>query len=346
MVREVVLNPISSCRPRRDSVSKKGERTVATTCDTVSRERLQELMTVSKCLSDGMSQKDVADQLGKGEPAISLLKREALAYGILRVTYHPPRLSDLESRLKDKLTPYRIRDVVVCARDVGVAAARYYETIVDIGHTLVLDGGITVSDFVAALASVSLPPSLTVIPLCADPPSYDVSAYECMTRLATLFPGVVHCEKLPHLTSPQLDKDHRRIRRLAASADTVVLGCGPWKAGFTASEFLRNLGLRPQRFRAKYRNVTCVCGYCALDYMGRLVRLRHVERLMPRALDFDGIRKLSASSDSRVILLAQTANKAASVLNSLAAGMASVVIVDEDLARSLLRICEEGSGAV
>jgi DNA-binding transcriptional regulator LsrR (DeoR family) len=182
-------------------------------------------MRVSKLLSEGVPQKEVAKHLDVATTTITRWKKEALACRMLRITYHPPQLPELELALQKKLAPYGVRDVLVCRKDVGVTAARYYAASAKNDHTLVVDGGVTVSDFVTALASVNLPP-LRVIPICADPPSYRVSAYECMTRLATLFPGTVRCEKLPHLTSPELAKDHRRIQRLAAKAEVVVLGCG------------------------------------------------------------------------------------------------------------------------
>jgi DNA-binding transcriptional regulator LsrR (DeoR family) len=289
----------------------------------------------------------VAKQLGMAPSTVTRRKEKALRCRILRVSYHPPRKQELESDLLTVLKPYKVREIVVCARDVGVAAARYYSSLVEDGHTLVLDGGITVSSFVSALGSATLPLSLRVIPLCADPPSYVVSAYECMTRLATFFPGAVMCEKLPHILSPELDNDHRRIRRLADKADAVVLGCGPWKRGFTANKFFRNLGIPPGRIRADYPRITCVCGYCALDDQGNHVPWpAGIGKLLPRSLDFEGIVSLSASDGARVILLAETAKKGPAVYHSIKAGMANVLIADEGLAVSLLKIARRAARSI
>jgi DNA-binding transcriptional regulator LsrR (DeoR family) len=59
---------------------------------------------------------------------------------------------------------------------------------------------------------------------------------------------------------------------------------------------------------------------------------------MPRSLAFNDIRSLAANPERRVMLLAQTGEKAAAVLCSLRARLANVLVADETLAKSLLNV--------
>src|SRR5262249_49496926 len=159
------------------------------------------------------------------------------------------------------------------------------------------------------------------IPLAADPPSYVVSAYELMTRMAVKYPAQVRCEKLPYLQGALLNGIHRKVREKARSADFVFLGVGPWDRPFTALAFVRRLGEDPEQLGRKYSEVACMCGYCALDRAGGHIPLREVEAKMPRALTFRQLRRLAGGDRCQVVLLAATLEKLDAVLTALRAGV-------------------------
>jgi len=301
-----------------------------------SRAQQRDLLAVSALLSEGKSQVEIARVLGKAPATINRRKQDAVACGVLRLAFHPPRIVALEFELTRLLAPFGVRSVLVFADHVAAGAARFFEEAIRDRKlsTVVLDGGRTISCFVDFLADALLTP-LRVLPLCADPPSYLASAYESMTRLKTMFPHLVECEKLPHLVTPVLRQEHRRIQQVAARADIVLLGCGPWEADFTASEFVRNLGMVPSRIRNKFKNVSSVCGYCALTDCGVHVPLAEVDVLMPRSLSFTAIRALARQRDKHVVLLAGTATKTHAVMDAVRGRMPNTLILDENLAGSL-----------
>jgi DNA-binding transcriptional regulator LsrR (DeoR family) len=142
--------------------------------------------------------------------------------------------------------------------------------------------------------------------------------------------------RVPYSQSPSLQKDREKAERLARKADFVFLGVGPWKQKFTALEFVHHLGHDPSELRRRYQNVRAVCGYHAIDDDGKYIPLRVISKVMPHALPFGGLLKLAKKRTVRVVLLARSKAKATAVLCAIRARIANTLIVDEDIAISLL----------
>jgi hypothetical protein len=174
-------------------------------------------------------------------------------------TLCPPLDLELARRLRDRLQGTTLREVLISPPGrtaVAMAAARFFEQVV--GHsnmTVVLDGGLTIGEMVDGLKP-GLFEGVTIAPIASDPPSYDVGAYELMTRLSVKYPVRVRCLKPPLRLDPVLEADHEAVRRAAADADVVLMGrghCAP------ASAPSNSCGISPglDRIRATYLRIAC-----------------------------------------------------------------------------------------
>lgn len=284
-------------------------------------------------------QKQIADRLGVHPSTVSRLLAEARSRGLVHFTLCPPLDLDLARRLRERFPDSTLREVLVSPPGrtaVAMAAARCFEQSVGRSNmTVVLDGGLTVGDMVDGLKPGQFE-GVTIAPIASDPPSYDVGAYELMTRLSVKYPVRVHCLKPPLRLGPILAPDHEAVRRAAAHADVVFIGAGPPRPGFSALEFMRHLGLDLEHIRATYPQINCLCGYHPLDQHGEPVRMPELEERLPRTLRFEDLKALAAGEQCRSILMAAGADKAGAVSGVIRAGLCNMLVADRDLALALL----------
>lgn len=286
-------------------------------------------------------QKQIADRLGVHPSTVSRLLAEARSRGLVHFTLCPPLDLELARRLRDRLQGTTLREVLISPRGrtaVAMAAARFFEQVV--GHsnmTVVLDGGLTIGEMVDGLKP-GLFEGVTIAPIASDPPSYDVGAYELMTRLSVKYPVRVRCLKPPLRLDPVLEADHEAVHRAAADADVVLIGAGPLRPRFSALEFMRHLGLDLDRIRATYLRIACLSGYYPLDEHGGSVRMPELEERLPRTLRFEDLKTLAVGDRCRSILVAAGAEKAGPVASVVEAGLCNTLVADRDLALELLRL--------
>ena len=320
----------------------------AKTLDEYPRERLPMLLGLCELVCTGrLHLQDAAMKLGISLPKASRLKREAEDLNILCTKYYPPQEAILEAKLQGYLRRYGFCEVRVCKASVPQMAARYFEENVESGHTVILDGGSTVRDFVDSLRGESAG-NLRVVPICADPPSYEASSHELSVVMAAKYQSLRYRVRVPYSLSSGLRRDQRMAEQIARKADFVFLGVGPWRRKFTALEFVRHLGYDPETLRQRHRNVKAVCGYYGIDGGGNQVFLKGIDDVMPRALPFGELLNLARKEkNTRVVLLARSRAKVAAVKCAIRARIANRLIVDEDIAISLLNdpaICAEPNG--
>lgn len=294
------------------------------------------MLRAAELFCDGKSQKAIARKLKMSAASVSRLLTLARRQGFIRVSLCPPTDLRASQKLEQLLAPFGIRRVIVAGQNtisVGQAAARFFEECSKRSVTVVLDGGATLAGFVKALVPRSYD-KVRIVPICTDPPSYAVSAYELMMRMATTFP-TVDCIKLPYATDRLLDSLHEHGRSVAQNADYVFLGAGPWSRGFTALEFVRHLGIEPISLKKQYPQVAAVCGYLAFDSCGKPIRLKKVDHRIRRALDYSDIRRLATTS-CHVALVAATNRKAAAIRAVIKARLCNTLVLDSTLAEALI----------
>jgi DNA-binding transcriptional regulator LsrR (DeoR family) len=291
----------------------------------------------------GKSRRRIAAELNVSRATVSRLLTYARRHRLVQYVL-APRVEELLSEfLLEQLRPWGIRTVLVAAGEgraiVGHTAARHFEDVAGPETTLILDGGLTVRDFVTALA-LQQRRRLTIVPIAADPPSYQVSASELITVLATKC--VIHVvRRPPHLArllqkSRPLQEKLAEVRAVAAKANFVVLGLGPWKPGFTAQDFVYDLGLSPVSLSSARNPVAAVCGYFALTTTGESVEWKKVERYMPHALEFKSLQALAAQADTHVLIVAASADKCHALSAAVRARIGNTLVLDKALALALL----------
>ncbi len=207
----------------------------------------------------GKTQKEIASKLGVSTATVSRLLRYARQHGFVRVAIHPPRNVELARRVQELFSGSTVREVIVVSngrKAVGQAAARFLEEHGFAECSVLIDGGYTVFEFVESLAMTTLA-NLTIIPAANDPPSYDVSAFELMTRLAARIDGA-ECLKLPYASSSFLEPYFRKAHDAAKQTDFAFIGAGPWSRGFTALEFIKHLGEDPNKLELQSLDISAV----------------------------------------------------------------------------------------
>lgn len=309
--------------------------------DSYPPDRLDRLVQVCEQLySLNRRQSDVAKALGISAAAVSRMKNEATRLGIVRTIVCPPVQVDLSRELERLMAPFGIDAVIVCRGYPGLAAARLLEQLALKSATFVLDGGRTVRECVESFEAHGMH-ELTLVPLCADPASYDLSAYNLMTRLAARFPAVASCIKMPYSSTSLLAHERDRACYMARGASVILLGVGPWTHGFTALEFVRHLGIEPKAFRGQYRQVVAMCGYCGLDARASFVRMPELD-VMPRSLTFEQLRESAVGRRCRVVLMAGGESKVRAVATAIRARVCNVLVVDRLLGVGLVSVFGKG----
>jgi DNA-binding transcriptional regulator LsrR (DeoR family) len=295
------------------------------------------------CYKEKLKRKDVAKRLKCSPARVTQLLAKAEEFGFVEIVVRPPVDDRVGAALREKIRQrlrIPLRAVYVALSrfsSVGEYAARFVEQTSEPGATLVLDGGRTVAEFVSLVEGGRLA-NLTVIPICADPPSYQSAANELATRLTIRCGASSHCLRPPTHHGPLLAGDLRAVRKAARSADYVVLGVGPWRPKFTALEFVRHLGVNPRTTMKQYPHVQCLSGYFAFDRDGRQIVIEEVEGRMPRALTLRDLKNLARSNRAWVVLTASSQEKVESVRTVLKSGICNTLLVDDLLARGLLSL--------
>ena len=282
--------------------------------------------------------KDIAKELRVSSATVSRLLEFGRQQGLVQISVSPPRDIAKAATIQGLLKQFGVRHVDVAGDSqlhVGEYAAKYLKDNLKSNSVLVLDGGKTIDVMVRALPDHGLP-KMRVVPICADPTNYNVSAVEHVARLA-LKCANVDPVKVPQFRGAILDSTHDDVRAIARDARIVVLGVGPWSPSFTALEFLKFLGHNPTEMMKRHKQVAAVVGYCPITTKCTYHAIDEVETLMPRALDFADIRRLAKSDDADVILLAHSAEKASAVALACQARACNMLIIDEGLADELIK---------
>lgn len=300
----------------------------------------QALAAAEFCYSEGLSQKEVAQRLKTSPASISRLLRLARDAGLVRFRFHRPSNLVLSSKLHKRLPS--LRSVIVEGRSreqVANAAVDYFENKDRSGQIVVLDGGLTVADFVEALSFETFQ-DLQIMSIAADPPTYRQAASESALRMSAKY-STATLIRLPQFRGPFLDPLIHEAQRIGRQTRFVVLGIGPFRDGFSALEFTKHLGLDPSKVQSRHPKAVAAVGYSGIDCLGHHIPLHEVNKRLPKSLSFSEIQRLARQPECEVVLLAHSAEKAESVEFALRAQICNVLVVDEELADSLCRRIDE-----
>jgi len=288
------------------------------------------------------SQKQLARKLDISTATVSRLLQFARQEGIVQIRVCPPKDTLLGNQLQQVLGAWGVREVIVTPlgrATVGHAAARFFERQSKDGDMVVLDGGLSVRDFVSAIEP-STRRQLTIGHIATDPPSYEVSSYENMTHLAASCPQST-CVKLPYSKNRRLDSLFEHAHQRMLDANFVFLGVGPVLPKFTGGELLVHFGLETGSLHEENPDVQGISGYITFDSSGNEIVMPLLDKVMRRALNMLELRELSRASSRWVCMLASSETKVEPTLAALRGRMCNCLILDNELATELLRRLED-----
>ncbi|MFQ5896655.1 MAG: sugar-binding transcriptional regulator [Candidatus Methylomirabilia bacterium] len=300
-------------------------------------------------------QKEIAKALGLSSSKVSRLLKRAFAEGWIRVELDLPQNPRLEASLVER---FGLRDAVVIPagsegelrRDLGAAAARYFERVAANGISVGLSCGFTLYQTIHQLRERRFR-NLSLFPLSA----------ESTLKLVDLFPntlvGMMAAKYRPHVTAyalpaqlpgapQQIEAERRRllknqeIRRIYDGAQDVQISLvgigmiGEDTPGFCS--LAESYGVSVKTLKAL--GVVGEINYQPFDAQGTLTERRELRRLTRRVLAVSAVRlrEMSGSYGKYVIAVAGGKQKLEAILGALRGHFMNVLVTDEDTALALV----------
>jgi deoxyribonucleoside regulator len=300
-----------------------------------------------------LSQKDIARRLGTSQSNVSRLMRAARDQGIVSfdISYPIHRAIDLEDAVRCKFQAFGIRDVVIMddpthgeirggerAATDGVArsSAEWLQDNLDDGQTLGLFWGTTVKTMVD-LARFDKKIDAHVVQLAGEWSSDPgLSGHNLVRDLGDKLGGRYTYFNAPAFAATAEDADRllaspvvERSLTLARQSDIALLGIGSFPTD-TTRIFLDLAGASTSEIdEALNKNVVGQFAGRFFDENGQPVELAIHRRLV--SLNLDEVRQIPT-----IVAIASGKGKTKAVRAALHGGLIDVLIVDTELARSLL----------
>jgi deoxyribonucleoside regulator len=315
------------------------------------REELQLILRASRFYyEDGLTQKEVADELGLSRPMVSRLLSEARAKGVVRISIIDPfaRSTELEAQLVET---FHLSRAVVTAGDglagyalvrrIGLAAAEYLRGAVQEGQLVGVGWGRTVEATIDLLSDTRQP-ALDAVPLIGGlgqrASSFQVN--DLARRLAEAFGGTWQALYAPaFVADPQARNmllNHPDVRTLLTSwdeLDTALVGIGFFafrrQASMFFSEYLEDALLKELEER---ETVGDLCGRF-FDVHGQQCALQQ---------EIIGVRLEQLKATSHTIGVAGGPEKVGAILGALRGGYVHVLVTDSLTAQAVLDLHTQG----
>ena len=290
----------------------------------------------------GLTQREIADELGIGRARVIGLLAEARRRGIVTITIESPLLENVE--LGEALAErYALRFVEVClsragdeqalARQVSAAAGPVVARRFADGMTVGLGWGITLQGFAEQLAARPMTDVSVVALLGSLTRRSSMDRYEASTALAAkldaeclYLPSPIVCDSEAGRRAIVRQPMFREIERRALGADLAVVSVGG-----PDSATIRAVGLVTAKELKSVRAAGAVGNFLGhyIDAAGDIVD----HELNRRIIGIDG--PTFARIPERIMISAG-ANKAAALRAVLARGFVDALVTDQDTARALL----------
>lgn len=301
---------------------------------------------------EGLSQAQIAAQLGYSRAHISRLLSEARREGIVEIRVHHPleRASVLEKKLQ---TSFDLKQVRVLQggelaygqmlRRLGALAARLLAESIKPESILGISWGTALSEVVHALQPMNLP-GVKVVQLIGSATSRDHQVDgPGLARDFSLRTGGQYFT----LAAPWLVRDRRtrdalveekqmcEILSMAQRADIALVGIGSVEPGYSSLVRAGYITLDQLRELQELGVVGDVCGH-HFDLAGNLVDISMVGYAI--GIEADTLRRIPL-----VIGVAGGVIKARAILGALRAGLVNALVTDDSAARGVLDLLEQQS---
>lgn len=301
---------------------------------------------------DGLSQEQIAAQLGYSRAHISRLLSEARREGIVEIrVLHPlERASVLEKKLQ---ASFDLKQVMVLQggelaygqmlRRLGALAARLLAESIESQSILGISWGTALSEVAHTLQPMDLP-GVKVVQLIGSATSRDhqVDGPGLAREFSLRIGGQYFTLAAPWLvrdrrTRDALVKEKRmcEILNMAQQADIALVGIGSVEPGYSSLVRAGYITLDQLRELQKLGIVGDVCGH-HFDLAGKLVDISMVGYAI--GIDADSLRRIPL-----VISVAGGMIKARAILGALRAGLVNALVTDDSAARGVLDLMEQQS---
>ena len=300
-------------------------------------------MRASRCYYElGMTQREIADELGIGRARVIGLLSEARRRGIVTITIDSPLLENVE--LGEALAErYSLRFAEVClsraddeqtlARQVSAAAGPVVARRLTDGMTVGLGWGITLQGFAEQLVARPMRDVSVVALLGSLTRRSSMDRYEASTALAAkldaeclYLPSPIVCDSEASRRIIVRQPVFREIERRALGADLAVVSVGG-----PDSATIRAVGLVTAKELRAVRAAGAIGNFLGhyIDADGDIVD----HALNRRIVGIDG-RTFSRIPER--IMISAGANKVAALGATLSRGFVDALVTDQATARALL----------
>lgn len=301
---------------------------------------------------DGLSQEQIAAQLGYSRAHISRLLSEARREGIVEIrVLHPlERASVLEKKLQASFDLKQVRVLQggelaygQMLRRLGALAARLLAESIESQSILGISWGTALSEVAHTLQPMDLP-GVKVVQLIGSATSRDhqVDGPGLAREFSLRIGGQYFTLAAPWLvrdrrTRDALVKEKRmcEILNMAQQADIALVGIGSVEPGYSSLVRAGYITLDQLRELQKLGIVGDVCGH-HFDLAGKLVDISMVGYAI--GIDADSLRRIPL-----VISVAGGMIKARAILGALRAGLVNALVTDDSAARGVLDLMEQQS---
>lgn len=297
---------------------------------------------------EGLTQREISQQLGYSRSAISRLLTEARSAGVVEIRVHHPlvRSGELEHALLER---FGLKDARVLAgsgslpygkmlRRLGELAAWQVEQAVQPGTVIGVSWGTSVYEVAHALRPPHYP-DVTVVQLIGalGTPDPQIDGPELARWIAQMYGGRYHTLPAPLIVnSPAvrdaLAEDSRvgELLRRAEDVSVAVVGIGTVQPGY--SSIVRAGYLTAQEMAAVAAS-GAVGDVCAIhfDVQGNLLDLPLASRVI-------GVQPDVLRGIPLVLGVAGGTLKAPAILGAVRSGLVNALVIDEDAAREVLAL--------
>lgn len=313
-----------------------------------SNKNFEELRLVTKIVTlyyhKGFNQAEIANQLGLSRSKVNRLFTYAHDQGIVEININSPlQLTfDIENRIKAIfdireaiVVPAVLDDTETLTESVGSAGARYLETHIRDGDTIVVGGGTTMLSLVRQLAPKHTY-DVTVLPIEGGLQGNIITdVNHVVSVMARTLGGNAQALHAPAFVDSVEERDMllklsevSRVLRLTRNANIAVFGMGHCNED---SRFAMFTGLSPEDMtciRDEYGGVGEI-GSMVFDIAGKPTAKEYAEKVV--GLTLRELKKIPLS-----IGVAATAEKALPIYAALIGKYIDVLITDELAAQAVL----------
>jgi DNA-binding transcriptional regulator LsrR (DeoR family) len=309
------------------------------------RKTLQVFEAARLCYEMGLSQREVAKDLGVSPATLTRLLQKARELGIIRFSVQPPEeyTRDVETLARELAEKLDLQEVVVVPtsarpevvrKELGFAAARWITAQLKFGTRIGFSGGRSVAEIIPFLKKTADGVEVVQLMGGVSPTEIDIQADVIARNAAAYLGGTCHVIHGPAIFPSEQDLLQLLKNRIVADVvkrfdelDLSVVGIGT----VTADNPLMQCGFLSEEEVAGLAGSGCVGDICGhfFNTLGEECDATVAKRIL-------GIRLSQLAKIPRVCAVAAGRDKASAIVAACRVGIPKALITDTETAELLL----------